>query len=260
MRLAQAERERLWKGLERFVNCPDSLDEFQALGKAFPDFWPVEIHGQPLAVNALRQRLDPSPIVSGDLAWHPLCHELFLVYRDMLRALWSREPGSWLYGGFLLGIEASNERVVLEIKDSTSFKVGRGQELSLSDSLAWPLRSYPKLVRAWQQILARVSVTNVTSVPVYPRWPQSGFGVAPQNDFQRAFYYLHLESWRARVCPRCRMFFVARRGKQVFCGTSCSAGSRLASKRKWWKRVGTKRRASQRQTIPRRNRTERKRK
>jgi hypothetical protein len=41
------------------------------------------------------------------------------------------------------------------------------------------------------------------------------------------------------------MFFIARTPKQMFCGTSCSAGSRLASKRKWWKRVGAKNRAGQ---------------
>src|ERR1700694_5889946 len=37
------EKDRLRKGLERFANCGDSEKDYQALGCAFPDFWPLRI-------------------------------------------------------------------------------------------------------------------------------------------------------------------------------------------------------------------------
>jgi hypothetical protein len=51
------------------------------------------------------------------------------------------------------------------------------------------------------------------------------------------------------VCPRCAAYFVARKPKQKFCGTGCSAGSRLDSNRSWWNRVGAKLRARRSQTV-----------
>ena len=65
MRLAPAERERLWKGLERFVNCEDDLRNFQSLGRAFPSFWPVRIYYYlPDSKNQMivRHSRSPSPL------------------------------------------------------------------------------------------------------------------------------------------------------------------------------------------------------
>src|SRR5271155_2174203 len=110
MRLAASERERLWKGLERFVNCGDSQSDYQALGRAFPDFWPVEIwhypNQKPPAPVSILGRIVSEPELSEEellkkmeherqtdtLNWHPACHELFLFYRDSLREVWSGEP------------------------------------------------------------------------------------------------------------------------------------------------------------------------
>src|SRR5260370_5596889 len=112
MRLARAEHERLWKGLERFVNCGDSESDYDALGRAFPDFWPEEIwhypnYKLPVPPPILGRIVAPLPANLNDeeqlkkwahegktenLAWNPACRALFLFYRDTLREVWRGEP------------------------------------------------------------------------------------------------------------------------------------------------------------------------
>jgi hypothetical protein len=275
MRLARAERERLWKGLERFVNCGDSESDYHALGRAFPDFWPVEIwhypNYKPPVPPPILGRIvtTPEPELSEEeqlkkwehegtmegLAWNPACRALFLFYRETLREVWRGEPKAsrsvddrptladlgfptqvgWLAGHtheFLLGLMDYNEE---------ARKVAKGEEFEFS--LVRPLA----LDEAWREILAQFPTAAVEgSIRIGMLWEIGDFSLVPHNDFQRAFYLLFRQNWRARVCPRCKMFFVARKPKQVFCGTGCSAGNRLASKRKWWNRVGAKRRARER--------------
>jgi hypothetical protein len=264
MRLAASELERLWKGLERFANCDDSDEQYRALGRAFPEFWPADIQyfpnqepdasestaigpiprlGEsllelpPLNTPALEEISDEEIARlsrTESLNWNPVCHRLFRIYRDTLRFTWQGEQEStgWLVGGepeFLLGISDWNERAHEDAKN---------RNFPIIPSL------YPyELYCAWESILDRFSTAWVEGqVHVQMLWREGDFYLAPRNDFERAFYRLFRESWRARMCARCKMFFVARRPKQMFCGTVCSAGSRLASKRKWWKRVGAKRR------------------
>jgi hypothetical protein len=280
MRLAPSEVERLWKGLERFANCDDSGKEYQALGRAFPDFWPVDIQYFPnqerdpskSIATGIIARLGESPFeipsistpvpeeISDEelehlsstksLNWNPACHRLFLLYRDALRAIWKgqRESTDWFAGGepaFLLGLRDWNGPAREDAK-KRSFPI---------------LPPYPpELYFSWEAILDGFSTAwGEGPVHIDMLWRYGDFFLVPRNDFERAFYRLFRESWRARVCPRCKMLFVARRPKQKFCGTGCSAGSRLASKLKWWKRVGSKKRAVKSEQRPKRNHKERKR-
>lgn len=234
MRLAPADRERLWKGLERFVNCDDSVGQFEALGRAFVSFWPIRasyfIDGNSMTpatrnigVFEAVQRLD----------WDPACHSLFLFYRDTLRTLWrgGREPTRYSFQWepkFLLGIDESNKRALQEARNHNS---------PIDAAL------YSELVQSWEEILQKFPTARIAEDNHFEMiWGYGDFFFLPWNDFGRAFYLLFRQSWRARICLRCKMFFVARRPKQKFCGTVCSAGSRLASKRKWWHSVGTKNR------------------
>src|ERR1700741_2689819 len=116
MRLARAERERLWKGLEWFVNCDDSLGRFGALGRAFSKFWPIQTSHftNPECMN-------PATVVQ-QFDWHPACHTLFLFYRDTLRSLWGSKPDptgwTYLWGTkFLLGVDDSNEQAIHDARD-----------------------------------------------------------------------------------------------------------------------------------------------
>jgi hypothetical protein len=221
MRLAPAERERLWKGLERFVNCDDSLGQFEALGRAFSKFWPFQ--ASHWSSEQVVQQFD----------WHPACHTLFLFYRDVLRNLWGSKPDPYVWGTkFLLGVDDSNEQAIHDARDhrGSSFWGAPGE-----------------LMRAWQKILQTFPTATIAGHADFEMlWGYGDILLLPRNDFGRAFYLLFRQWWRARVCPSCKMYFVARKPKQRFCGTICSAGSRLASKRKWWRSVGAKRRTNQR--------------
>lgn len=291
MRLARSEQERLWKGVERFVNCGDDLADYEALSRAFPYFWPAEIwhypnqesHG-PHALRSLGVLGSIRAAVKGELSeddvkkiewesqteslnWHSACRKLFLFYRDTLREVWRGEPlesrsvqdhptlahlsrpthVGWLGGcahEFLLGITDYNEEARERAKNG-------GFDFYL-------IRPF-SLDSAWQEIFNQFPTVAVEGrVQISLLWGIGDFSLVPHNDFQRAFYLLFRQNWRARVCPRCKMFFVARKPKQIFCGTACSAGNRLASKRKWWNRVGARRRARHRQTVSGRSRRERK--
>jgi hypothetical protein len=276
MRLAPSERERLWKGLERFVNCADSLSDYEALGRGWSDFWPVEIWHYPNQETPAGESLGLIPPISAgpqndlskaeieetastsetrSVAWHPACHKLFLFYRDRLRAVWTgAEDSEGAFVGqedFVMGISHSFENHLGFAKDA----IDNPSELPPT----WPFCSMA-LFDACRAIIQKFR-TAASGLPVRVTmlWGQGDFSLVPENDFQRAFYFLFRETWRARVCPRCKMFFVARKPKQTFCGTVCSAGSRLASKRKWWRSVGAKKRARQSGPTSKRISRERKR-
>jgi hypothetical protein len=288
MRLAPAEYERLWNGLERFVNCGDSERDYAALSRAFPDFWPAEIWHYPnqkpdraaahydLTLGKIGA-LSKGELSEADLKqmkwesqkeslnWHAACHRLFLFYRDTLREVWCDDrplrrsvggqptladlaqpsPLGWLGGRvleFLMSLTDLNEEALQKAKNG---------EFNLD--LTRPF----EMDYAWEEIVDKFPTAAVEGrVEIGMLWRIGDFSLVPNNDFQRALYLVFRQSWRARVCPRCKMFFVARKPKQIFCGTGCSAGNRLASKRKWWKRVGAKLRA-ERQGPSKRIRRER---
>jgi len=208
------------------VNCGDSLKDFQSLGAGpFRTFWPVKIEAAP-------DYPTDEPI---DLAWRDACHLLFIGYRDTLRGIWYgiKGSGSLQVPIFLMGTTDRHEnarKIALEYPP--------------------PHDDLPPLAVAWHEILKAFPGARRRDLQtIGANWKSGEFCLLSQNDFQQAFYLLFRQSWRARVCPRCRTFFIARKPKQIFCGTVCSAGSRLASKRKWWKLVGTKRRVRQKESM-----------
>jgi len=226
MRLAPSQKERLRKGLERFANCRDSIEDYQALSRGWSSYWPVDILSDPSGQTT-------------HLAWHPVCHRLFLFYRDCLRALWNGkryDEKRWVPGpeDFLMGLSRT-----LEICFEDARK-------NLRQS---PWLSYSEeLFEACRVILERFSDASLhIPVRLTAHWDRGDFSLRQHNDFQRAFYFLLRQSWRARVCPSCKVFFLARKPKQTFCGTGCSGANRLASKRRWWNRVGTERRKKMRE-------------
>lgn len=240
LRLANVDKERLWKGLERFVNCGDSIRDFHDLGRAFPGFWPVGIQYKP----------DSNEVFGRPLAWHTACHGLFRCYRDALRDVWKGITGPWhVPANFLLGLTDLN-KVAFKPRKSDKYRL-------VFDSLLCNLRP------AWREIHREFATAAPTgNVSVGMLWERGEFYLdlsdAGGNEFVKAFYLLFRQSWRARVCPRCKVFFVALGPKQTFCGTSCSAGSRNASKLKWWRSVGEQRRARHREKSLKRDIGERK--
>jgi hypothetical protein len=204
--LAPEERQRLYYGLERFVNAGDGPEEYKALSKAWSSFWPLDLQDGP----------------GDELAWTGACHRLFLVYRDTLRRVWISDPDA-LRGGalnFLLGLT--------------------GWEITLPSPQGWQLREARDRI---EETYARATVVSHTVV--YPHWKSGVFTYSPHDDFQRALYVLFRESWRAKVCARCSTYFVAQKPAQLYCGIECSNASHKKAALKWWKEKGVVRRAAQ---------------
>jgi hypothetical protein len=217
-----AARERLWKGLERFANCGDGLQEYLGLQQGYPKFWPATIWTA--YPNFEWKRLD----------WDPECHDLFLLYRDALRSVWRNDflEKDWGQAEFLLGV--------------TEWK---------KDFLGLHY-VIPGLPGAWRKVsILGGRQPALTEIKIL--WKQGSLSIEPQSEFQQAFYLLILQSWRARVCPGpdCEQrYFIARKPKQKFCGESCSAASRRASNLDWWWREGVTRREKRFKAGSKRNR------
>jgi hypothetical protein len=251
MHLAAGGRSRHFKALERFVNCGDSVEDYTAFGKAFLKFWPVRVYWFEEGEDA-------------DPWWRPEAHDLFTYYRDVLRGLWrpdgtSEDPRHNKAprrlqaedAKYLLGIGSINLQIIKIIRDRKD--------------VAWPAKvgfmsATVRLTNAWRVLLNAFPKAN-TTIPNDPSfdWRTGRVTYLPDTDFQRAFYLLFQQSWRARVCERCGLYFIAQKPSQRFCSTACSAGNRLASKLKWWRRVGAKRRAQSAKKQKRGSRKETKR-
>lgn len=214
------EKQRLLKGLERFANTGESLEEYQALRRAWPGFWPIHLFGE-----------------GRDLAWTVECHRLFLFYRDALREVWKLGPRARLgYLPFLLGMMWS----------TFSDKPPVGVDSRLHSIWAELKQKHPTL-EALQLLVVR------------PIWARGSFiycptSTAPRNEFQIALFVLFRESWRAKVCPGCSTFLVAEKSAQLYCSPECSNAAHRASLLKWWRAVGASKRARRRRPARRRNR------
>ena len=79
---------------------------------------------------------------------------------------------------------------------------------------------------------------------VVPAWGKSQFEYVAVNDFQKAVYTLLLESWRAKICRRCKRYFIAEKNAQAFCSTACSGGNKRDRGLRYWRETGARRRAA----------------
>jgi hypothetical protein len=94
--------------------------------------------------------------------------------------------------------------------------------------------------RAEQLLPENMWLADVGSIPAQLEvdWDEGVFRYRGACDFQRALYLLFLESWRARVCDKCRLKFIARRVAQKYCSTDCSEIVQRELKQKWWSEHG----------------------
>jgi len=149
---------------------------------------------------------------------------LFVSYRNMLRRVWISDPEALSRHavGFLLGIGS-------EFQD-----LEQDAEVQI-----------PGLKEAWHKVKADNPTTRVSSrAVVYPDWKAGHFSYLPENEFQRAFYLLFVEHWRAKVCARCSTYFVAQKPAQLYCSVGCSNAAHGTAALKWWREKGAQLRAA----------------
>jgi hypothetical protein len=222
-------RRRLFRGLERFANTGDSVEEYAALSKGWPSFWPLDLRGGE----------------AQSLAWDDACHALFLVFRDTLRRVWLSDPSALKDGSlsFLLGLGDQFPHLKMGRLETVA---GGGQALRGA-----PRVSPVGLNEAWEKIKSVHPDADVGTAPAaFPHWKSGNFTYVPQIDFQEALYALFRESWRAKVCAHCSTYFVADKPAQLYCSTKCSNGAHLAQALKWWNEKGASKRAAGRKTRP----------
>ncbi len=206
-----AERPKQWlkAGLERFANTKDSLNDYRALSKAWPTFWPLPIEDS-----------------SGrNLAWEDNVHPLFIFYRDTLRRFWTRDP--------VAISSALNLQLLFGIVDRQQLF----SDTSPSD-IQWHLA-----VTQLKHVFPQIRVGNIPQPAIFwPDWNRGTVDYYTQSDFQRAFWELFSESWRAKVCLSCSAYFFAERPPQLYCKVACSNSAHKASSLQWWRKEGVHRR------------------
>ena len=186
-----------WTGLERFINTGDSLQDYRALAKAWPTFWPVTLEGRdPSSPHAAPVRLN----------WCDEARPLFVFYRDILRSIWTRNPGTSTNGTFI------NALFGLELP---------------ADQLK---KCFPE------------STPTAAKTSFHPEWGAGVIRFVSNTNFQRAIWLLFCELWRAKVCPSCSAYFIAEKSAQNYCSISCSSRAHQSNSLKWWREKGASRR------------------
>ena len=217
----QANRQaklRLFRGLERFVNTGDSGEEYAALGKAWPSFWPIDTQAPIELANAPPKDIEL-------IRWHPAAHDVFLVYRNYLRKIWVHDQESLDSGhlDILLGLNCR-------------FADFRERE-------SWSFQT-KALNEAWESLRKVFPMIGIAGRPlVAPIWGAGIFSYTAINDFQQAVYQLFQESWRAKVCAACSSYLIAEKPAQIYCSSGCSNSSHRAASLKWWREKGAAKRA-----------------
>jgi hypothetical protein len=209
-----------YAGLEELVNVGDSDQDFRAFATKCRSFWPLDTQ-------------DPS---IGLLRWDIAAHGVFLAFRNYLRKVWvsDRQAVEYAYLSVLLGLD-------VDFADRPDEECWSFQRAEVNEAWAELRKTYPQV--------------GVGIRPgVYPVWGSGVFTYVPDNDFQRAVYQLFLETWRARVCPRCSRYFIAQKAAQIYCSTKCGGGVKRERSLEWWRREGAARRRTAKKLTRRKKR------
>jgi hypothetical protein len=155
----------------------------------------------------------------SSIAWNSDAHILFLHYRTILRSLWARE---------------------FPFVDSSRTARATSTNGSFVNQLFGTEAPEAQIKRAFGRSL-KVATTSF--------WPEWGAGVVrfiSYNDFQRAVWLLFQESWRAKLCSGCGIYFIASKPAQGYCSTICSNQAHRSGSLRWWKQKGAEARRTRR--------------
>jgi hypothetical protein len=74
---------------------------------------------------------------------------------------------------------------------------------------------------------------------VDPDWTSGTFRYEPNTNFRRALYALFRQSWRAKVCPQCKRYFIADKPPQRYCSTKCYGIAKRGRDLEFWRTMGS---------------------
>lgn len=227
-RRAMQERARWFEGLERVVNAGDSHEAYSQLALAAGSFWPLNVSA-PAGERGLDQPIH----------WDQAGQPLFRAYRDYLRRIWvgdyvtQNRSLDGVYLNYLLGLDTR----------FATYKPGELIDARLPDKA---------FTEGWATLKKQHPGAYVQSAAlVVPTWGLSKLDYVATNDFQRALFILLAESWRAKICRRCRRYFIAEKSAQAFCSTACSGGNKRDRGLKYWREKGARLRGARKQKTGR---------
>ena len=188
------------RALGDFANLVDDPRALRKFCRMHPDFEPLEL----LDGNGKRVRVMQVQFLPAVLA-----------YRDLLRAVWRGQA------------DASDLETLLGLNQAAFGKwVGEGP-----------------LVDTWNAGLATIQAAGFCFSPYWPlvraRWESDGsFHYVGQSDFQNSVYALWRKRWRARVCPACESYFIAKKPADRYCSRFCFHEGKNQRNREWWRTRG----------------------
>lgn len=251
---AADERARLFEGLQRFANLGESEEDFGKFARQWPRFAPVEF-----------RKGERSDEPSGEpMGLTPEMHGIVLKYQGYLRRVWLSDPETDRRGlaDLLLGLgmdlakpypQSSTRLEKSRWPSSLAKLIGDPATCDADQSAALPTdvaepgpQSAMGVETAERQSLKQMidSLTGHDSkqYAVYPKvvasWKLGEFNYSPLTDFQRAFYLLFREKWRARICAHCARYFIADKPPQRYCSTACHGKAKSKQALRWWRTKG----------------------
>src|SRR5258708_5842217 len=174
-RRATKNSEALFSRLEQFANLSDDARAYEVFAQQHLDFLPVMFYDYELG-----QAARDSPV-----GWRTEFHELFRVFRDLLREVWKHGGNAEL--AILMGTAEWAWKVInREAEPGTLDAIFRGYETRLKEASA-------RIPAKYFAVPAKV----------YPDWSVGTFRYKADTQFREAMYLLFRQSWRAKMCPRC---------------------------------------------------------
>jgi hypothetical protein len=249
---APEETERLFAGLELFVNTGESYEEYCDLVAKCPTFCPVAFHNFKTGENL-------------GLLQNENLHQLTKTFRNDLVSVWRQHPDAIREHALEILLGLTRKRISHEPREAEGdqaewphWNASTPEALEEIEKMRNRVREnekyedeekrsksvLPETDPAYRRALFRIMHDPETRVyvPLWPRimadWARGEFIYEPANDFQRAVYRLFRESWRARSCRQCQKLFIARKHPQMFCGVECSVIARRNRDLSFWKDRG----------------------
>jgi hypothetical protein len=234
-RLAAGDRDQLFEGLAAFANMGETQGEFRKFRLKYRRFFPsttIPVGGRiaeelilvPISISDwLYERADEwaertkkfGPQVA-EATTTPL-----LWYRDVLRAVWSRNDRTGAGLCVLYGLETRTKPADIPVEKK---QVGLLPiTLSYLDPSLRPTHGLPE---GWP-------VINGNSGEINWEFP---------CEFQQAVFELMKWRRRAMICPECGRYFIADKNAQVYCSPACSGAAKIAHSLEYWNRIGSAKR------------------
>jgi hypothetical protein len=248
--LAPEETERLFAGLEVFVNLGNSYEDYCNFAKQWPTFCPVALRNS----SGELVRLLPNKNL----------HDLVIIYRNFLRLVWRRDAVALReqVSKILLGLanrtvgheplaDEEEEAEWVPLDTSTPEALAKSQRIREKnrerregdeERSQKVLKEFDPRIRSAVWALMHEHETGYCrpfSPLLVADWERGELCYEPANDFQWAVYTIFRQSWRARICRECQKLFIAAKHPQMFCRVRCSAAVKLRRNRVFWKNRGT---------------------